>query len=269
MDHESMNFLSKVRQLFSYQEMQLWLKMLGVVAMVQLLITSGSLYAQTEVVVEDTAAFEPVGRTSRLNIGLRGGGVISYVLEPNDQLTANTNPRLVQVFGYTGGLSVQYYSKPNFSLQFGVNYAEKGWEENYVVETNVGPRVTDSLFFRQQINYLDFPVMAHGYVGNGAFRVYLEAGFFLTYVFSHSTEQRLGDDNTITYQYVDGRDNTFGVGVNGGAGFEIATAIGMFQLGGRYNLTFTSPIDKNITPIPNPLIMNSIKITLGYFIMFR
>lgn len=234
-----------------------------------LMLTPASLLLAQEVQPEDTAAFEPVGRASRLNIGFRGGGALSFVMEPNDLLTADTNPRLSQVFGYTGGLSVQYYSKPNFSLQFGVNYTEKGWEENYVVETNVGPRVTDSLFFRQQLNYLDFPVMAHGYIGKGVFRVYLEAGFFLTYLFSHNIEQRLEEENTVTYQYVDGRDNTFGVGVNGGAGFEIATAIGMFQIGGRYNLTFTSPIDKNITPIPNPLLMNSIKITLGYFVMFR
>lgn len=264
-----MSFLSKLLQLFSDQKLQVWIRVLAIAAVLRLLMLSGPLYAQTEVVVEDTAAFKPVGRTSRLNIGFRGGGAISFVLEPNDLLTTNTNPRLGQVFGYTGGLSVQYYSKPNFSLQLGVNYTEKGWEENYVVVTNVGPRVTDSLFFRQQINYLDFPVMGHGYIGNGVFRVYLEAGFFLTYVFSHNTEQRLDEDNTVTYQYVDGRDNAFGVGVNGGAGFEIATAVGMFQIGGRYNLTFTSPIDKNITPIPNPLLMNSIQITLGYYVMFR
>jgi hypothetical protein len=219
--------------------------------------------------VVDTAAFEPGSRASRLNIGFRGGVALSSIFEPNDALTANTNPRLSQVFGYTGGFSVQYYSKPNFSLQFGANYTEKGWEENYVIETNVGPRETDSLFFRQQLNYLDFPVMAHGYIGNGVFRVYLEAGFFLTYLFSHSTEQLLEEGNTVTYRYVDGRDNVFGVGIAGGAGFEIATAIGMFQLGGRYNFTFTSPIDKNITPIPNPLLMSSVKITLGYFIMIR
>jgi len=226
------------------------------------------LLAQSEVQVEDTAAFKPVDRSSRLNIGFRGGSTLSYVLEPNDLLTTS-NPRLGQVSGYTGGLSVQYYAKPNFSLQFGVNYAEKGWEENYVIETNVGPRETDSLFFRQRLNYLDFPIMAHGYVGNGVFRVYLEAGFFLSYLFTHSTEQRLEEDNTVTYRYVEGRDNDFGIGINGGAGFEIVTAIGMFQLGGRYNLTFTSPIDKNITPIPNPLLMNNVKITLGYFIMLR
>lgn len=226
------------------------------------------LLAQGEVQVEDTAAFEPVDRSSRLNIGFRGGTTFAFVLEPNDLLTPS-NPRLGQISGVTGGLSVQYYAKPNFSLQFGVNYAEKGWEENYVIETNVGPRETDSLFFRQRLNYLDFPIMAHGYIGKGVFRVYLEAGFFLSYLFTHSTEQRLEENNTVTYRYVEGRDNDFGIGINGGAGFEIVTGIGMFQLGGRYNLTFTSPIDKNITPIPNPLLMNSVKITLGYFIMIK
>jgi len=233
------------------------------------LLLPDKLHAQTGETKQDTAAFKPVDRTSRLNIGFKGGSAISYVLEPNDQLTANSNPRLTQVVGITGGVSVQYYAKPNFAIQFGVNYTEKGWEENYIVETNVGPRVTDSLFFRQQLNYLDFPVMAHGYIGKGVFRIYLEAGFFLTYLISHDTEQLLSEDNIITYQYEDGRDNTFGVGINGGGGFEIATTIGIFQVGGRYNLTFTSPISKNITPIPNPLLMNNIQITLGYYITFR
>lgn len=228
-----------------------------------------SVYAQTDMYANDSAAFEPVFDFSRFHIGLRAGVALSSVFEPNDNLTSDSNPRLAQVFGYSGGLSFQYYAKPHFGLQFGANYTEKGWQENYVVETNVGPRETDSLFFRQQINYLDFPIMAHGYIGKGVFRVYLEGGFFLTYVFSHSTEQRLAEGDSVTYRYVDGRDNAFGVGVNGGAGFEIFTAVGMFQLGGRYNMMFTSPIDKNITAVPNPLLLSSIQITLGYFITIK
>lgn len=203
---------------------------------------------------------------SKLSIGTRHGGGLSFLFEPNDVLTSS-NPNLNITLGYTGGLSVQYYAQPNFSLQIGVNYTEKGWEQ-YFLDT-LKSEFTDSLFFRQQLNYIDVPIMAHGYVGQRNVRIYLEAGIFMSYLLSHSTEREASITNEqITYQYQEGRDNRFNIGIAGGAGFEVVTAVGMFQLGGRYSLGFTSVLDKNITQVPNPLLMNSVMITLGYYVQF-
>ena len=111
--------------------------------------------------------------------------------------------------------------------------------------------------------------MAHGYVGQKNVRIYLEAGFFLSYLLSHSNEKEISiAEERISYRFVEGRDNRFNIGIAAGGGFEVVTAVGMFQLGGRYSLGFTSVLDKNITPVPNPLLMNSIMITLGYFGQF-
>lgn len=93
--------------------------------------------------------------------------------------------------------------------------------------------------------------------------------FFLSYLLSHSSEREISiTDEQIAYQYKEGRDNRFNIGIAAGGGFEIVTAVGMFQLGGRYSLGFSSVLDKNITPVPNPLMMNSIMITLGYYVQF-
>jgi len=208
---------------------------------------------------------------SRLNLGFRAGGTLSFIIEPNSRLNDNfidPAPRLEAVQGFTAGVSAQYYAKSNFGLQVGVNYAEKGWQQEYIAEVGGELRQTDSIFFRQQLNYIDIPIMAHGYIGRRNFRIYLEAGIFVSYLFSHSSEQNLRADDLISYQFVDGRDERLGIGIVGGGGFEIVTAVGIFQLGGRYNLTYSSVIDKNIHPVPNPLLMNSIKITLGYYIPF-
>ncbi|WPP48376.1 porin family protein [Catalinimonas niigatensis] len=228
-----------------------------------LLLCLGGLQAQAQ----DSLQTEPK-TWSKLSIGTRHGAGISFIFEPNNVLTGSS-PNLTTTLGYTGGLSVQYYAQPNFSLQFGVNYTEKGWEENFVTTVNNEPRVTDSLFFRQQLNYIDVPIMAHGYVGQRNVRIYLEAGFFLSYLLSHSSEREISiTDEQIAYQYEEGRDNRFNIGIAAGGGFEIVTAVGMFQLGGRYSLGFSSVLDKNITPVPNPLMMNSIMITLGYYVRF-
>jgi hypothetical protein len=224
-----------------------------------------------QVLAQDSLEIED--RTwSRLSIGTRHGAGVSFIIVPNVQLTTPANsprPNLSTMQGYTGGLSVQYYAQPNFSLQFGINYTEKGWEQHFLDTIGNEIRVTDSLFFRQQLNYIDVPIMAHGYVGQRNVRVYLEAGFFLSYLLSHSSEREASITNEqIAYRYQEGRDNRFNVGIAAGGGFEVVTAIGMFQLGGRYSLGFTSVLDKNITQVPNPLLMNSIMITLGYYVQF-
>lgn len=209
---------------------------------------------------------------SKLSIGTRHGGGPSFIITPNEVLTRNVDtprPRLNSIIGYTGGLSVQYYAQPNFSLQFGINYTEKGWQQNFLDTLGNEVRESDSLFYRQQLNYIDVPIMAHGYVGQKNVRIYLEAGFFLSYLLSHSSEREASiTDEQIAYRYQEGRDNRFNIGIAAGGGFEIVTAVGMFQLGGRYSLGFTSVLDKNITQVPNPLLMNSIMITLGYYVRF-
>lgn len=207
---------------------------------------------------------------SKLSIGTRHGGGVSFLVAPNERLTItpdNPTPRLNAVIGYSGGLSIQYYAQPNFSLQLGINYTEKGWEQEFL-DQELGD-YTDSLFFRQYLNYVDVPIMAHGYVGQRNVRIYLEAGIFMSYLLSHSTEREASiTDEQIRYRFQEGRDNRFNIGIAGGAGFEIVTAVGMFQLGGRYSLGFTSVLDKNITQVPNPLLMNSVMITLGYYVQF-
>jgi hypothetical protein len=202
---------------------------------------------------------------SRWNVGTRHGGGITFILEPNDSFTQDTNPSLTFVTGYTGGISLQQYAQPNFGIQADIMYVEKGWAQNIRDTVSFEPIGQ----FRQRLNYVDVPILAHGYVGRRNFRIYLEAGVLMSYLLSHSSERDAGiGEERVTYRFVEGRDPRFNIGIAGGAGFEVVTAIGMFQLGGRYSLGFTSVIEKNITRIPNPLLMNAVGITMGYYARF-
>ncbi|MFP4089973.1 MAG: porin family protein [Cyclobacteriaceae bacterium] len=209
---------------------------------------------------------ETEARWNRWNIGTRHGGGVAFVFEPNDAFTTDTNPSLNFITGYTGGFSIQQYSQPNFGLQADIMFVEKGWIENIRDTITPFDPVGE---FTQNLSYIDVPIMAHGYVGKRNFRIYLEAGVLLSYIFDHNSQLDPGiGQERVTYRFVEGRDRRFNIGVAGGAGFEVVTAIGMFQLGGRYSLGFTSVIDKNITQIPNPLLMNAVGVTLGYYVQF-
>lgn len=219
-----------------------------------------------ELKAQDTLSTQPK-KWSKFSIGTRHGGAVSTIFEPN-RILNNSEARLRWMRGYTGGISMQYYAQPNFSLQFEVNYTEKGWKEVFV-DTEISELRGDSLFYQQNLSYVDIPIMAHGYIGQRNVRIYLEAGFFLSYLLSHSSEREVSiTDEQISYRYEEGRDNKFNIGIVGGGGFEVATAVGLFQLGGRYSLGFSSVLDKNITQIPNPLLLNTVTITLGYYVQF-
>lgn len=172
-----------------------------------------------------------------LSVGVNGG----YVL---DKMTFNPTIKQYWHGGTTFGLTLRYTCEKYFSsycaLQVEANYAQLGWRE--LIETS-----TDT--YQRTINYLQIPFlarMAWGKPYRGAMGYFVagpQIGLYLSDNEKRGTSdgsegwtyQTLYDrPNHITQQYDLPIQNTFDYGITGGLGGELNTAVGHFQLEGRY-----------------------------------
>ena len=203
------------------------------------------------------------------SIGLKGGATITSVTTSNRRYV-NTTDRLraSPIQGYTGGLALQYLTEKNFGLQTEVNYVQKGWKEE-LFDSLIGERNPDR-FYQVNLNYVEVPIMAHGYFGKRNLRLFLNLGLSFSYLLSYDTERSLPDitdeESDLIYQEI--YQNKFDIGMRGGGGFEVVTSVGMFQLESDFTWGLNSILDKNITDIPNVVQNTTVAITLGYFVQF-
>ncbi|MBO4907180.1 MAG: PorT family protein [Bacteroidaceae bacterium] len=171
-------------------------------------------------------------RRADLAIGVNGGVALNQV---------SFNPTVKQTLhrGATMGVTVRYTCEKYFSsicaVQAELNYARLGWEE--VIETS-------SDTYRRDVDFLQLPIfarMAWGREQRG-FQFFVMAGPEFDFYLGDS-DQRGGEwssatlaerPNNITAQYDLPIQNKLEYGITGGAGLELSTAIGHFQLEGRY-----------------------------------
>lgn len=202
------------------------------------------------------------------SIGVKYGPSLSFITRTNRLYSAerpNIAGNLAQA--YTGGMSFQYFAESNFALQIEGLYTQKGWREIFVNPST--RRFSDNLFYEVTLNYLEVPVTAHGYIGKKNVRIFMDAGLYLGYLLSFDTQRERSITNEQTTYMMRMQDaNRLDIGIRGAAGFEIATAVGTFQLGGSYSYGLGSVLKRNLTSIPNMLQNHTITITLGYFVEF-
>ncbi len=201
----------------------------------------------------------------RFSVGVKGGGNFSEIFRTGEALTrAGINIKLVQ--RYLGGLSLQYFAESNFALQVEGYLIQKGWRQIFSDETN---EFADSIFYETTLNYAEFPITAHAYFGRKNLRLFADAGLYLAYMFSYDDEREVSvEDRVINYRMNRPDVNRLDIGLIGGAGFEIATAAGTFQLGSSIRYGLGSVLDKNLQEIPNILQNFTVAITLGYYVEF-
>lgn len=188
------------------------------------------------------------------------------VLSSNQRLLNSrfsSEPRL----RYTGGVAVQYLTEKNFGLQVEFNYTQRGWEEQPIDIT--AQKRLPTRFYRVNLNYLEVPILAHGYFGKRNLRLFLNAGVYLAYLLSSEIERaNVPNDEDITIFYEERFQNKMDFGVRGGGGVEVVTKIGMFQAEGSYNFGLNSVMDKNVQQIPHIVQNGAVAITLGYYVQF-
>jgi hypothetical protein len=141
--------------------------------------------------------------------------------------------------GIHGGMSAKYISEKNLGLIMELNFAQRGWKEEFDPSTDFS--------YSRTLNYIEMPFMTHVYFGE-KMRFVVNAGPQVSLLIGDSQKmsQALSDD-------VDARREAASPGVRigmqykgmyepkridygliGGIGMEFKTGIGDFDLEGRY-----------------------------------
>lgn len=161
-----------------------------------------------------------------------GGGVMSSSLDfmPTVQQS--------YLMGINGGISARYITEKHLGLIAELNYAQRGWKEEFNTEQDFA--------YSRTLNYLEIPFMTHVYFGK-KIRFIINAGPQISLLLNDNpkmsqalaqdmAEKQAADPNAkIGYQYSPFSElKKVDYGLIGGAGIELQTLLGIFNLEGRY-----------------------------------
>jgi hypothetical protein len=151
----------------------------------------------------------------------------------------------------TFGISWRYYSdKPRFVGAMGVDleYIERGFNLGYAytVEYIDDKEIRHYQYYTRHINSIMLPIVwqPHIYAAKNRIRIFIEAAFVLSYNISSHYSYENDRYPAGEYEWKVPRDNRFGYGLSGGAGF--ALLFGQVEVGikAKYNFGY-SDILKN------------------------
>ena len=171
--------------------------------------------------------------------------------------------------GMNGGVSLRYTSEKYFSMicaaQVEVNFAQRGWKEDFDDETGNG--------YSRTLNYLEVPLLAHlsGGKEERGFQFFVnmgpQFGFFIgeeeKYTGNWQPQERPISINPIYGKVV---ENKFDYGIAGGLGVELKTNAGNFFLEGRYYYGLSDIFGNSKTDDFGRSANQTISIRLGYSI---
>lgn len=162
------------------------------------------------------------------SIGINGGiNLNSVSFSPSVQQGSLMTP--------AGGITLRYISEKYFGMicgaQLEINYSQQGWSEFY--------EDYPDLKYTRKMNYVNIPFLAHlafGKEGRGM-QFFINAGPQIGFLLSDN-HTISGDWDNYTGLTVEQHDaainNKFDYGITAGAGVELRTKIGHFQVEGRY-----------------------------------
>ena len=197
---------------------------------------------------------------SSLEVGVAGGMNLSRM-----EFQPSIRQGLQQ--GINGGINVRYTSEKYFSMicaaQVEVNFAQRGWKEDFDDETGNG--------YSRTLNYLEVPLLAHLSWGKEerGFQFFVNMGpqFFIgeeeKYTGNWQPQERPISINPIYGKVV---ENKFDYGIAGGLGVELKTNAGNFFLEGRYYYGLSDIFGNSKTDDFGRSANQTISIRLGYSI---
>lgn len=168
---------------------------------------------------------------TELYIGVGAGGVAANM---------SFMPSIPQsiVYSYHGGVATKYVTEKHLGLITEVSLTRKGWCEEFDAEKEFE--------YERTLTYIDVPFMTHVYFGNKT-RFVFNAGPQISVLIGENAHmnQALSDDVAALKEA--NPDAPIGIqygpmsemkrvdyGLIGGVGLELRTAIGVFDLEGRY-----------------------------------
>ena len=161
-------------------------------------------------------------------VGINGGVNLNSV-------SFSPSVRQPNLLAPTGGVTLRYVSERFFKMicgvQLEVNYSQHGWDEFY--------EDYPELHYTRRMNYVELPFLAHlafGKEGRGM-QFFINAGpqtgFFLNESYTKSGPWDEFSGITVEQHDLD-TENKFDYGITAGAGVELRTKVGHFQVEGRY-----------------------------------
>ena len=184
--------------------------------------------------------FAQIGESRRaISVGMNAGILMNKVaFTPSIKQNCHVGP----TFGLTMRIMSERYFKTYCALQFELNYAQLGWNEN-ILNSKIEP-LPDT--YQRHLNYFEIPFLARlgwGKESNGLMGFFV-VGPQIGYLFSEKSKQsstwtldREGNPdrpNGMFAQYSMSVSKKFDYGIAAGAGMELNTKAGHFVLEGRY-----------------------------------
>lgn len=137
--------------------------------------------------------------------------------------------------GYTGGLVFKYQNEKLFGLQVELNYIQKGWTENLDTISNS---------YERRLNYIELPFITQIILGKRPnLKYYINIGTSFAYLLAEKETVEVNNELYRREYYEKEVENAFDYSVLGELGVTYNTNIGEFQVGVRYQLTFTDLFD--------------------------
>lgn len=144
------------------------------------------------------------------------------------------SPRVKQglTFGYCGGIAYKYQNEKYFAIQLELNFTQKGWTEDLDTINNS---------YNRKMNYIELPLITHVVLGKSPkLKFFINLGTSFGYLLSEKESMVLNEINYRKEYYEKKVENYFDFSGLGELGVISKTAIGDFQIGVRYQFTFTS-----------------------------
>lgn len=155
----------------------------------------------------------------QLYVGVGGGALFSSV---------DFIPALLQrqQLGFHGGVSAKYLSEKHLGMILEVNLAQKGWTQEFSSES--------TLAYSRSLTYLEIPLFTHVYFGDKT-RFILNIGPQISFLLGDKAKPNQDFiNNSPTGAQYEVPDRKFDYGLIGGLGIELNSALGSFDLEGRY-----------------------------------
>ena len=133
--------------------------------------------------------------------------------------------------GYCGGLVYKYQNEKNFALQLELNYTQKGWIEDLDTINNS---------YSRKLDYIELPLITHVVLGKRPkLKYYINLGTSFAYFLSEKENVEVNNELYRREYYEKEVENAFDYSGLGEIGIIYNSGIGEFQIGVRYQLTFT------------------------------
>lgn len=129
----------------------------------------------------------------------------------------------------------KYQNERLFGLQIELNYIQKGWVEEIDFSKNE---------YERKMDYIELPFLTHVMLGKRALRYYVNLGTGFSYLLSEKESLNIVDEDLRREYYDTKIENEFDFSGIGDLGVVYHSKIGEFQVGFRYQYSFTDIFDK-------------------------